>query len=112
MLTGACLQPGAVPDSRHQASDEGGWPICTPMMHNATLRDAVAVIGSHYPVQGPTAGSTGPNCITLNEKYGKPLWTSEGWNLGQVNDYGGGTAASTSFWTLGRWCGVMLWEGV
>ena len=71
------------------ASDEGGWPICSPMMANKTLRDAVSVIGSHYPVDGPAAGSTGADCITLNEEYGKPLWTSEGWNLGFVNDWQG-----------------------
>lgn len=28
--------------------------------------------------------------MVLNEKYGKPMWTSEGWDLNCVNDYNGG----------------------
>ena len=32
------------------ASDQGGWPICADMVKNDTLRDAVGIIGSHYPV--------------------------------------------------------------
>eukprot|EP01047_Picozoa_sp_COSAG01_P090736 COSAG01_NODE_22518_length_852_cov_1.108898_1_plen_124_part_10 len=34
------------------ATDQGGWPICDEMAKNQTVRDAVSVIGSHYPVQG------------------------------------------------------------
>ena len=33
------------------ASDQGGWPICADMVKNDTLRDAVGIIGSHYPVR-------------------------------------------------------------
>eukprot|EP01052_Picozoa_sp_SAG31_P047512 SAG31_NODE_9542_length_1260_cov_2.412575_1_plen_40_part_10 len=29
------------------ASDQGGWPICADMLKNATLKDAVAIVGSH-----------------------------------------------------------------
>ena len=71
------------------ASDQGGWPICADMVKNETLLNAVAIIGSHYPVQGADAKPTPAECQTLNTKHGKPLWTSEGWNLGQVNDWKG-----------------------
>ena len=38
-------------------------------------------------VQGPKAPATPPECQELSTQHGKPLWTSEGWNLGQVNDW-------------------------
>eukprot|EP01052_Picozoa_sp_SAG31_P021202 SAG31_NODE_1627_length_7705_cov_5.310939_7_plen_241_part_00 len=81
------------------ATDQGGWPICDVMALNQTVRDAVAVIGSHYPEQGtfqnqgrpfPQAGPTPASCQILNEKFNKSLWTSEGWNLAYVNDWDGG----------------------
>ena len=71
------------------ASDQGGWPICADMMKNETVRNAIAIIGSHYPVQGAHAKPTPAECQALNTQHSKPLWTSEGWNLGQVNDYKG-----------------------
>jgi galactosylceramidase len=49
----------------------------------------VAIIGSHYPVNGAGGKATPASCQLLNTEYGKPLWTSEGWNLGQVNDWKG-----------------------
>lgn len=76
-------------DVKIVASDQGGWPICADMVKNETLMNAVAIIGSHYPVGGPRAPPTPADCQTLNTKHGKPLWTSEGWNLGQVNDWNG-----------------------
>ena len=81
------------------ATDEGGWPICDVMLANQTIRDAVAVIGSHYPEQGtftgvgkrfPQAAPTPASCQALNEQHNKSLWTSEGWNLAYVNDWAGG----------------------
>jgi hypothetical protein len=63
------------------ASDQGGWPICADMQKNETLRAAVAIIGSHYPIQaGNTKHPTPVECQQLNTidspDY-KPLWTSE-----------------------------------
>ena len=81
------------------ATDQGGWPICDEMVANETLRDAVAVIGSHYPEQGvftgvgkkfPQAQPTPASCQELNEHHNKSLWTSEGWNLAYVDDWAGG----------------------
>jgi galactosylceramidase len=81
------------------ATDQGGWPICDVMVANKTVRDAVAVIGSHYPEQGtftgqgkafPQAKPTPVSCQILNEQHNKSIWTSEGWNLAYVNDWSGG----------------------
>ena len=40
---------------------------------------------AHYPITQPGVKyrEVPPSCYTL----GKPLWTSEGWDLGQVNDW-------------------------
>ena len=77
------------PARRLVASDQGGWAVCDDMVANTSFRDAIAIVGSHYPVRGPAAPSTGANCETLRTKYDKPLWTSEGWNLDFVNDWRG-----------------------
>jgi len=81
------------------ATDEGGWPICDAMVKNETIRNAVDVVGSHYPIQGANLGvgrnfsQAGPlpaSCQLLNTQYNKSMWTSEGWNLAYVNDWRGG----------------------
>ena len=71
------------------AADKDFAPICADMMNNSTLRDAVAVIGAHYPLKGARSGGVPSDCQTLSTQYGKPLWTSEGWSLAEVNDWHG-----------------------
>ena len=44
------------------------------MMKNETVRNAISIIGSHYPVSGPGAKTTPADCQTLNLQHSKPLW--------------------------------------
>ena len=44
----------------------------------------------------PGAGSTPESCQTLRQEYNKPLWTSEGWDLGQVDDVDGASNLAMS----------------
>lgn len=68
-------------------------PICDVMVKNETIRNAVDVVGSHYPIQGanlgvgrsfPQAGPLPASCQELDVAYNKSMWTSEGWNLAYV----------------------------
>ena len=45
------------------------------------------IIGAHYPITKPGVQMPPPppSCYEMD----KPLWTSEGWDLGQVNDWKG-----------------------
>ncbi|MCH5192933.1 MAG: glycosyl hydrolase family 59 [Oscillospiraceae bacterium] len=55
------------------ASDEvGSWRIADAMMENEKLRDAVDILGEHY-----NTWASG-NAKTLNKKYGKEVWYTEG----------------------------------
>lgn len=59
--------------------------VCDDFVGNQTLLDAVGVFGAHYPITGRSHAAMPASCLTL----GKPLWTSEGWSLREVNDYDG-----------------------
>lgn len=55
------------------ASDEiGSWNISKEMMANEKLRNAVDILGEHYNTWAD------PNARTLNSKYGKEIWYTEG----------------------------------
>ena len=47
-------------DVKIVATDEGGWPACAEMIANKSVMDAIAVVGSHYPVQGSNSGAGHP----------------------------------------------------
>ena len=62
-----------------------GW-ICDDLVKNDTVAAAIGVLGAHYPITGSTPHKAVPaSCAQLD----KPRWTSEGWGLGNVNDYAG-----------------------
>ena len=48
---------------------------------------SAGIIGAHYPITKPGVQMPPPppSCYEMD----KPLWTSEGWDLGQVNDWKG-----------------------
>lgn len=59
--------------------------VCDNFVNNKTLLDAIGVFGAHYPITSRKHSDIPASCAAL----GKPLWTSEGWSLGEVNDYKG-----------------------
>jgi galactosylceramidase len=62
-----------------------GW-ICDDLVKNDTVAAAIGVLGAHYPITDSTPHKAVPaSCAQLD----KPRWTSEGWDLGNVNDYAG-----------------------
>ena len=82
---------------------DGNWQeICADMASNKTLFDAIAVLGVHYSSTAP------PNCHAL----GKPMITSEGWQLGWMNDWRGATSLARTLnanWRKGRQQGMIVW---
>ena len=60
------------------------------------------MVGAHYPRTAPTS------CLSLN----KPLWTSEGWSLGEVNDWKGTmnlAATLNKNWVESRQQAMIVW---
>eukprot|EP01046_Picozoa_sp_COSAG06_P013971 COSAG06_NODE_854_length_11931_cov_55.985970_15_plen_151_part_00 len=88
------------------ASDTN-YQVCDGFVKNKTVSDAIGtcrhdtkdlkqfslavchagIIGAHYPITKPGVQMPPPppSCYEMD----KPLWTSEGWDLGQVNDWKG-----------------------
>ena len=56
-------------------------------VHTTTNGMSAGIIGAHYPITKPGVQMPPPppSCYEMD----KPLWTSEGWDLGQVNDWKG-----------------------
>jgi hypothetical protein len=81
---------------------DNGWDICRDMLQNETFRDSIAVIGVHYAAPPPTP------CLELH----KPIWTSEGWNLGNVNDFDGALDLArnmNTIWTQQTMRAMIVW---
>ncbi|MEU0877062.1 RICIN domain-containing protein [Lentzea sp. NPDC005914] len=57
---------------------DGGWDVVDDMRSNTAFRNAVDVVGAHYPCRG-VSESTGDYCDSTPEAQaiGKPLWASE-----------------------------------
>ena len=86
-----------------------GWSVCDQLAANATVAAAVDVIGAHYPITASPGDKPPPaSCDAL----GKPLWTSEGWNLGSTNDWAGAlnlAATLNKNWNLDRQQAMIVW---
>ncbi|GLZ29053.1 galactosylceramidase [Lentzea sp. NBRC 105346] len=57
---------------------DGGWDVVNDMRSNTAFRNAIDVVGAHYPCRG-VSESTGDYCDSPAEaqNIGKPLWASE-----------------------------------
>ena len=93
------------------------WKVCDAIAKDRRLAAAVAVIGAHYPVTGPGVGDGRPrppmpaSCYALK----KPLWTSEGWNLREVNDYQGAMNLGATInlnWILEKQTAMIVWTAI
>lgn len=109
----AALDDAGYANTRIVASDTGGWePVAGDMAANATLADAIDVIGAHYPGSAPTNETA-----AWARAHGKSVWASEMWNLGVSDDYPGGMAMASDLSRFARyglsasiaWCLVYSW---
>lgn len=57
---------------------DSGWDVVDDMQNNTAFRDAIDVVGAHYPCRG-VSESTGDVCESTEaaRNIGKPLWASE-----------------------------------
>ncbi len=79
---------------------DGGWWVVDDMASNAAFRNAIDVVGVHYPCDGANdASATAYNCPSPQNArdLGKPLWASENGSL----DYQGGADRMARQLTLG-----------
>lgn len=82
--------------------------VCNDFVKNKTLADAIGIVGAHYPITSTTPGPMPDSCHQLN----KPLWTSEGWNLGMVNDFNGALNLAQTInynWILQEQTAMVVW---
>ncbi|MFJ9817663.1 RICIN domain-containing protein [Streptomyces sp. NPDC101151] len=57
---------------------DGGWDVVNDLRSDQAFRDAIDVVGAHYPCEG-VSESTGDRCESpaAAQDLGKPLWASE-----------------------------------
>lgn len=77
-------------------------------MQNSSFREAVDIVGVHYPDTGKRLPPP-PGALELN----MPLWASEFWDLGQVNDWQGALRLAQNIndnYVMGTITGHIIWN--
>lgn len=84
------------------------FEVCNDFIKNKTLADAIGIVGAHYPITSTRPKPMPDSCHQLN----KPLWTSEGWDLGQVNDFKGALSLAQTInynWIVQQQTAMVVW---
>ncbi len=77
---------------------DSGWDVADDMAGDTAFRNAVDIVGAHYPCEGGDGGSANScGSPTTAQNIGKPLWASENGS----QDLNGGAAALIRSITLG-----------
>jgi len=94
-----------IPEVNHQSQGDNpsDFPsqqgnICQVCLDNATVRQAVGAIGSHY--DWDNSRGTGAPCQELRENYGMPLMISEGHHGAVIKAKVGGNITGYGQWPL------------